>query len=102
MGVGVEVPTREFNRWNKQAQAEHLDLPDWMRTTLNRYVAEREEMRNLGAQPVRSAGSEALALHCDWCGIRIPTGTVRRRFCTDRCRVSAWRAARRPPNAESS
>jgi hypothetical protein len=98
--VTLRVPEREFFDWNRAALREKIDLQTWMRGVLNHHVA------TPAPRPSRDTPTrQPVALHwhdedrptsCEYCGFDLDyTATRRKRFCSDLCRVRAWRVRRR-------
>lgn len=97
--VSIRVSEEEFAAWNRRALRTDTDLSGWVRAIVNLALAEPTP------RPPRSTAPIALALHrldeeppysCEYCGFDFDfTATMRRRFCSDLCRVKAWRLRKR-------
>jgi hypothetical protein len=99
----IEIPVRvseeEFVAWSRRALQTKSELPAWVRTVVNHALAAPTPRK---PRPTARTGS---ALHwlddehayaCDYCGFDLDyTATRRKRFCSDVCRVRAWRVRKR-------
>jgi hypothetical protein len=97
--VPLSIPEEEFLAWNRAAFKTRNDLHSWVRMVVNRALA----------SPTPRPGARSVehpqALHwldddphrpCEYCGLRLDfTATRRKRFCSDVCRVNAWRLRKR-------
>lgn len=88
--IQLFVPNNEFAAWERtKAEDEPIDF--WIRRAINfMLTAEVEGTTSvtLGHQRklIREVGT------CVRCGERLRTRDPRARYCSDRCRVAAWRA----------
>jgi hypothetical protein len=108
-GIPVQVSEAEFARWNAAAQRKRMSVDAWVRTTINEYLRAAA-----GADgPRRAANSEQEPAHrrsrplawddevddlreCEYCGWWLDLDATRRkRYCSDTCRIRAWRFRRR-------
>lgn len=91
--VELTVPASELSRWSKEARRQQLRTEDWVRRLANLALA-----AGLSSD-VTTAGERAmvdLMTSCVWCSADLPgDSTIRRMYCSDRCRVLAWRDRRR-------
>jgi len=90
--INLEVPAEELAEW-EAAKAEDESLDHWVRRSLNFLLnaeVEGELSVTLGRQRrlIRAVGT------CVWCGKRLRTRDPRARYCSDLCRVTAWRHRR--------
>jgi hypothetical protein len=91
----LQVPDNEFRRW--EAEALHFGIPvaDWASRAVTLVLdTEIPGTETLARKPKRLSSA---VMKCKKCGG--PLGgdppTLRRRYCSDICRVRAWRARRR-------
>jgi hypothetical protein len=102
----IEVPEEELERWEAEAKHRGIQVESWARRML-RFVLEAEVAGETTVTLGRQRRLAAEAFKCMWCGgpLGTRTATLRRRYCSDVCRVRAWRYRRqhngtevRPPN----
>jgi hypothetical protein len=94
--VKVSVPDSEYERWEAEAQRRQMrDVGKWLRVLANFAIDAEVE-----GEPVASLGRRRhlaeVAMRCVTCGA--PLGylrSARKRYCSDACRVAAWRQRRR-------
>jgi hypothetical protein len=95
--VSLRLSEAEFVGWSRAAAKSNTDLPSWIRTIISDHVA-RPTPHAETAGP--AGGPEALHWldgsdifrACEFCGSGLAfTATRRRRFCSDECRLRAWR-----------
>jgi hypothetical protein len=98
--VELYLPHEEWLDWNRAAQKAGSDLPSWIRTVVNAAQAAPAPSRKASPR----ARSEALhwddeagyAAACGYCGFPLEfTATRRKQYCSDECRVRAWRVRKR-------
>jgi predicted nucleic acid-binding Zn ribbon protein len=93
--VQIRVPPTEFQRWTDHAERERLELDHWLRRIVNFVLdAEIDGTKSVTLGHQRRLITEVRK--CVWCGRALPPPIdVRKRYCSDSCRVRAWRARRR-------
>jgi hypothetical protein len=92
--VILNVPSIEHSEWAKEAKHLGMPLESWVRRAVR--IALRTEIEGTVAVTGRPERLSSQVMKCEWCGgsLRTTTPTVRRRFCSDICRVESWRAKR--------
>jgi ferredoxin len=91
--ITVTVSDSEHSRWAKEARHHELPLGAWIRRTVRLVLeTEIEGTTTITGRPKRLS---AALMRCELCGRGLGSSTVRRRFCSDVCRVKAWRAKQR-------
>ena len=97
----LRVPEPEFFDWNRAAFHAETDLQTWVRRVVNHHLAvpaPRAGNRPLPNQPdaLHWRDDEDIRMSCEYCGFDLDfTATRRKRFCSDVCRVRAWRLRKR-------
>jgi len=88
----IEVPEKELERWEAEAKHRGVRVESWARRML-RFVLEAEVEGETTVSLGRQRRLASEAFKCLWCGgpFGTPTATARRRYCSDVCRVRAWR-----------
>jgi hypothetical protein len=90
--IRLSLDDMERARWQHEAERYDLPLDAWViRVVRHMLDMQRKQMGpSVRGRPWSAAGEAAL---CRWCGRVLPTWvTVRRRYCSDVCRVQAWRS----------
>jgi hypothetical protein len=101
--ISLRVPESEFFDWNRAALRASSDLQVWVRDVVNHHIATpapRVEDRTLPnhTEPLHWLDDDAVRMYCEYCGFDLDfTATRRKRFCSDICRVRAWRLRKRSP-----
>lgn len=98
--VELYLPNEEWLEWNRAAQKARIDLPAWIRTVVNAARAGPALIRESSSRASREAlhweDEAGYANHCGYCGFFLDfTATRRKRYCSDSCRVRAWRVRKR-------
>jgi hypothetical protein len=98
--LSVFVSEAEFVDWNRAAERAGADLSTWVRTLVNaRLVAPIQPVeRSPAARPGTPLRwlDEGGWRSCEYCGDYLDfTATRRKRFCSEVCRVKAWRFHKR-------
>lgn len=92
--VRLGITEAEARLWSKEAGHLGIPLSDWIRRVVAYVVATRLE--HLHGTTLGRAAMTTLLTGCSWCETELPgTSTVRRLYCSDRCRVQSWRAQRK-------
>ena len=93
--VTLTVPDAEYDAWQNEARHHRVPVADWIRRAL-RLVLESEIQGTTTITGGRKRLSSAV-MKCEWCGggLGVSNPTLRRRFCSDPCRVKAWRTRKR-------
>ena len=90
----LALPASELGRWEDAALRQKLSLTEWVRRVSNYAAA-----TGLGGDAETTLGRISMAsliTRCAWCEDELPgDATIRRIYCSDACRVLAWRARRR-------
>jgi predicted nucleic acid-binding Zn ribbon protein len=101
IAIGLEISESEFAEWNRAAQLRRLQLDSWLRAIVNNEIARRAATPGKPVPP-RVASFARLKddynplRDCEYCGWPIAgDSSARRRYCSDKCRVYAFRARRR-------
>jgi hypothetical protein len=93
--VTVSVPLSEYESWEAQAKRYGMPVAEWLRRVGNFVLAAEVE----GTREVTTGRRRmlaAVAMKCAWCGGGLGTDrSIRRIYCTDSCRVLAWRMRQR-------
>jgi hypothetical protein len=94
--VVLKLSEEEFLDWNRAAQRAKTDLPAWVVETVRSHRAAASAQparRRLRDQPPALSWLEDdPPMWCEYCGDSLDfTATRRKRFCSDICRVRAWR-----------
>lgn len=89
----IRVPPTELRRWQEHADRDGVALDRWLRRVVN-FVLDGEIE---GTKSVTLGHQRRLVTEirkCVWCGKGLgpPDIDVRKRYCSDRCRVRAHRA----------
>lgn len=88
------VPEPELKGWDAEARRLGESIEDWIRRMGNFVVA--TGLSDGSETPLGRATLSSLMSRCHYCEEDLPgLSTVRRRYCSDICRVQAWRARRR-------
>jgi hypothetical protein len=97
--VELRLQREEWLDWNRAAQKAGLSLPDWIHTRVNAARAKGTPASKAALYTEIEAlaweDEASYALNCGYCGGRLYAETRRRRYCSDRCRVRAWRVRKR-------
>jgi hypothetical protein len=94
------VDDEEYAAWKAEADRYELPVGDWALRVI-RYMLETDSMRRPPSINGRRRPLASEAMDCLWCGQALPKPfTVRRRYCSDRCRVEAWRSNRAVPETD--
>jgi hypothetical protein len=99
--VSALIPEAEFFEWNRAAQQAGMDLSTWLRTLVNDRHSPIERVAE-SPEPVAPLQwrDEREWPSCEYCGHYLDfTATRRKRFCSDVCRVKAWRFQKRAAEA---
>lgn len=95
VSVQVSVPASEYDRWAAEAKRRDLSVERWLRTVANFVIAaevEGERAASLGRRRLLSS----VAMTCALCGGGLgQSRTIRKLYCSDECRVAAWRMRQR-------
>jgi hypothetical protein len=88
----LEVPEEELERWEAEAKHRGVTVESWARRML-RFVLEAEIEGETTVTLERQRRLDSEAFRCAYCGGPFGTrnATLRRRYCSDVCRVRAWR-----------
>jgi hypothetical protein len=93
--VNVSVPPSEYERWKAEADHRQIEVGDWLRLQANFALdaeVEGERRASLGRRRVLAE----VALDCVTCGRALGQNrSIRKRYCSDACRVAAWRMRQR-------
>jgi hypothetical protein len=93
--VEVAVPPSEHLRWAAEAERRGVELGEWLRLQANFALdaeVEGERRASLGRRRLLAE----IAFDCVNCGRPLDRSrSVRKRYCSDQCRVAAWRMRRR-------
>jgi hypothetical protein len=98
--VSVRVSEAEFLAWNRAAFKARYELEDWLRIVVNEKLRQRAPRSSPRPEPARRRPLEPLEdeppYQCEYCGWMFDfTATRRKRYCSDDCRVKAWRLRKR-------
>jgi hypothetical protein len=91
----------EFDQWNRAAQLRRLPLDSWVRAVVNAELARKAAAADEPPPPRVTASARLIDDYnplrdCEYCGFPVAgDSSARRRYCSDRCRVYAFRARRR-------
>jgi hypothetical protein len=89
--VEVSVPVSEYEVWYDEARRRQLPVGDWLRILGNFALdaeVEGERVASLGRRRLLAE----VAMDCVFCGKALGyQRTARKRYCSDACRVGAWR-----------
>lgn len=88
--VSIRVSADELEQWRGHATTQQIPLGEWIYRAV-RLVLETDilETTTITGRPKRLLSR---VVKCVWCGGQLgPRATRRRRFCSDACRVRAWR-----------
>ena len=93
--VEVHVPPTEHERWEAEAKRRELAVGEWLRV-LGNFALDAE----VEGEPLASLGRRRLlaevAMNCVGCGKGLGfQRTARKRYCSPKCRVAAWRMRQR-------
>jgi hypothetical protein len=89
--VTLIVGDREYLDWQRRAARMHyVSVEAWISSFVHQRIEIEDDLERRGE--LRHQTDAARVHHCLWCGTRLDGGTLRRRFCSGRCRVAAWRA----------
>jgi hypothetical protein len=98
MSITCVVPESELRLWNAEARKRGYTTAEWIRRMGNLVVG-TGVAAGLEA-PVGVLAMAAMIDQCQWCRADLPgDATIRRRYCSDLCRVAAWRARRKHTGA---
>jgi hypothetical protein len=100
--VALKVLEREFYDWNRAALGGGTDFQSWVRGVVNHHLANPAQSPSKGRSTERPVAlhwfDEDRPASCEYCGFYLDsTSTRRKRFCSDVCRVRAWRVRKRLP-----
>jgi hypothetical protein len=91
--VTLTISDLEYARWKAEASHHQLVLGVWIRRAVRLvFETEIEGSITITGRPKRLS---AVVVKCEWCGGGLGSATVRKRFCSDPCRVKAWRVRKR-------
>jgi hypothetical protein len=91
--IRIRLTQDEFDRWQAAAGTVHT-VEEWARRMCN--YALRIEVEGSRASFGRRRLLEEVAWRqCAWCGGWLESRTIRRIYCSDTCRVQAWRSRQR-------
>lgn len=98
--VELYLPREEWLDWNRAAQKAQSDLPNWIRTVVNAARVARaptpKPTPRARRAPLEWEDEAGYAADCGYCGMPLEyTATRRKQYCSDRCRVRAWRVRKR-------
>jgi hypothetical protein len=98
--ISLLIPEAEFLAWSRIAERHRSDLPAWIRTVVNHHIetpvarptSTTRAPSALGAPTLYRLDQATQPSACEYCGLQLPfDATRRRRYCSDECRVRAWR-----------
>jgi hypothetical protein len=98
--VELYLPHEEWLNWNRAAEKARSDLPAWIRTVVNAARVARAPSRKTSSRAQRESlhweDEAGYAAACGYCGHPLDyTATRRKQYCSDPCRVRAWRVRAR-------
>jgi hypothetical protein len=93
--VRIGVPESEFERWETEARRQNMTVDEWLRRVSNFVLdAEVEGAKVISTGRQRMLAS--IAVKCAWCGDGLGVNrSIRKKYCSDNCRVLAWRMRKR-------
>jgi hypothetical protein len=101
IAIGLEMSESEFAEWNRAAQLRRLPLDSWIRAIVNGELVRKAAAAGEPVPPrvttfARLKDDYNPLRDCEYCGLPVAgDSTARRRYCSDNCRVYAFRARRR-------
>jgi hypothetical protein len=99
--IEILLPQDEWLDWNRAAVRAKSDLPNWVRMVVNTAQTPRDVPRRRRApretpEPLHWEDEMAYERRCGYCGVLFDYDVTRRkRYCSDVCRVRAWRVRKR-------
>ena len=91
--ITLNLLDAEYDAWRKEASRYQLGVDEWVRRAVRLFLqVEIEGTTTITGRPKRLS---AAVMQCEQCGAGLGGSTVRRRFCSDLCRVRAWRGRQR-------
>ena len=95
MTVRIGLPEFEFQRWETEAQRQNLTVDEWLRRVGN-FVLDAEVEGTKVISTGRRRMLASIAMKCAWCGDGLGVDrSLRKKYCSDNCRVLAWRMRKR-------
>lgn len=92
--ISVRVSRDEYETWVGHAQTRGIPVAEWVYRAVRLVLeADLPGTTTITGRPKRLLSR---AVKCHWCGAGFEgAATRRRRYCSDVCRVRAWRARTR-------
>jgi hypothetical protein len=90
----LELADEEHARWLREAEHHRIPLPGWVKRVVRFTLEARTTEATIAGRPKRLVSA---VMSCQECGVGLggSAPTARLRYCSDYCRVKAWRRRRR-------
>jgi hypothetical protein len=99
--IEVAAPEAEHAKWAAEAKRRGMTVERWLRTVANFVIAAEVEGESVGSLGRRRMLAD-VAMTCALCGRALGSSrTIRKQYCSDECRVAAWRMRQRSTLARS-
>jgi hypothetical protein len=99
--IEVAVPEADHVKWAAEAERRGMTVERWLQTVANFVIAAEVEGERVGSLGRRRMLAD-VAMTCALCGSELsPSRTIRKQYCSDECRVAAWRMRQRSDLAQS-
>ena len=99
--IEIAVPEADHAKWAAEAERRGMTIERWLRTVANFIIAAEVEGERVGSLGRRRMLAD-VAMTCALCGREFDSSrTIRKQYCSDECRVAAWRMRQRSASAHS-